>query len=141
MNFLLRHAPVLTYDVDFWIEDTPENRDRCEKALCELRAEWGATEEDWGPVADKPAGWLVAQGMFCLTSPHGAIDVFRSVEGLASWSDSRTKAQMSTTASGTKYVGLSDEDMLQCQLALPESQRHHQRVEVLNQALKDPNDD
>lgn len=32
MNFLLRHAPVLTYDVDLWIEDTPENLDRCARA-------------------------------------------------------------------------------------------------------------
>ena len=33
MNFLLRHAPILTFDVDLWIDDTPENRARCEAAL------------------------------------------------------------------------------------------------------------
>ena len=30
MNYLLRHEPVLTYDVDLWIEDTEANRRRCE---------------------------------------------------------------------------------------------------------------
>ena len=39
------------HDVDFWIEDAPENRRRCEEALVELEAEWGATEADSGPVA------------------------------------------------------------------------------------------
>ena len=61
MNFLLRHAPVLTYDVDLWIEDTPENRDRCERALGELQAEWGASDRDWGPVAAKAEGWLASR--------------------------------------------------------------------------------
>ena len=28
MNFLLRHAPILTFDVDLWIDDTAENRSR-----------------------------------------------------------------------------------------------------------------
>ena len=71
MNFLLRHAPVLTYDVDLWIEDTPENLRRCEQALAELQAQWGPSEKDWGPVAGKASGWLGSQPVFCLTSPHG----------------------------------------------------------------------
>ena len=25
MNFLLRHVPLLTYDIDVWIEDSAEN--------------------------------------------------------------------------------------------------------------------
>ena len=79
MNFLLRHTPVLTYDVDLWIDDTPENLDRCEKALGELQAEWGATDNDWGPVSSKTPGWLGSQAVFCLTSPHGAVDIFRLV--------------------------------------------------------------
>ena len=80
MNFLLRHEPVLTYDIDFWIRDTAENRDRCDTALRALDAAWGATEEDWRSVAAQP-GWLVRQGVFCLTSPSGAIDIFRTVTG------------------------------------------------------------
>lgn len=51
MNFLLRHDPVLTYDIDFWIRDTPENLDRCDMALRKLDAAWGPTEQEWRRVA------------------------------------------------------------------------------------------
>ncbi|MFM7138249.1 MAG: hypothetical protein ACKO1M_14480 [Planctomycetota bacterium] len=51
MNFLLRHEPVLTYDVDFWIRDTAAYLDRCDKALRQLDAAWGPTEQDWRTVA------------------------------------------------------------------------------------------
>jgi hypothetical protein len=140
MNFLLRHAPVLTYDVDLWIEDTPENLRRCEKALAELQAEWGASQEDWGPVADKPAGWLGRQPLFCLTSPHGAIDVFRSVKGLGPWAESRAKAQMGETGGGVAFVGLSDADMLESQMALPEAEQNEQRIRALKKALTQAED-
>jgi len=135
VNFLLRHSLVLTYDVDLWIEDTPENRDRCERALAELEAEWGASEEDWGPVAARGAGWLASQTLFCLTSPHGAIDVFRFVKGLGDWAAARFRAQPGKTAAGTAFVGLSDHDMLACQLALPESERKQARIQTLKQAI------
>jgi hypothetical protein len=75
MNFLLRHEPVLTYDIDFWIQDTAENRARCAAALRTLDAAWGATEQDWRLVAAQP-GWLLRQHVSCLTSPCGAIDIF-----------------------------------------------------------------
>lgn len=140
MNFLLRHAPVLTYDVDLWIEDTAENRDRCERALAELEAQWGASEEDWGPVAARGAGWLASQALFCLTSPHGAIDVFRSVKGLRDWAAARAQAQSGKTAAGTAFVGLSDHDMLVCQLALPESERKQARIQTLQQAIAEMDD-
>jgi hypothetical protein len=57
MNFLLRHEPVLTYDIDFWILDTAANLDRCDSALRQLDASWGPTEDSWRPVAEQ-AGWL-----------------------------------------------------------------------------------
>jgi hypothetical protein len=47
-NFLLRHEPVLTYDVDLWIDDTAENGRRCEMALAALGAEWARTDTHWG---------------------------------------------------------------------------------------------
>ncbi len=141
MNFLLRHAPVLTYDVDLWIDDTEENRDRCEQALAALQAEWGASEKDWGAVADKPPGWLARQAVFCLTSPHGAIDIFRSLKGLGSWRESRAAAQPGTTAAGAAYLGLSDEEMLKCQMALPESSRNPERIRTLREALGRTADD
>ncbi len=135
VNFMLRHAPVLTYDIDLWIEDAEENLDRCRKALAALEAQWGASESDWGPVADKGPQWIRAQHVFCLTSPHGAIDIFRSVKGLPSWAACRARAQEARTASGVPYWGLADEDMLQCQLALGEEERNRQRVRVLRKAL------
>lgn len=141
MNFLLRHAPVLTYDVDLWIEDTPENLAHCEKALAELRAEWGSSQDDWGPIARRLPGWLATQALFCLTSPHGAIDVFRSVKGLESWATCRARATTGTTGAGVVFVGLADEDMLKCQMALPESERKDQRIRLLKQALARANNE
>ena len=44
MNFLLRHEPVLTYDIDFWIWDTAANLARCDTALRQLDAAWGLPE-------------------------------------------------------------------------------------------------
>jgi len=136
MNFLLRHQPVLTFDVDLWIEDHELNRRRCEEALGSLAAEWGASDEDWEPTRRRPAGWLDHQPLFCLTSPHGAIDIFREVTGLPDWSACRRRALPEQTAAETRYWGLSDQDMLLCQLALDESQRKAQRVLTLEQALR-----
>ena len=135
VNFLFQHAPVLTYDVDLWIEDVPENLARCEKALAELQAEWGRSDEDWRPVAEKKPGWLRGQTVFCLTSPHGSIDIFRGVTGLESWSACRGCAAALRTAAGTSFLGLSDADMLRCQLALPEGERKGDRVRALKKAL------
>lgn len=141
INFLLRHAPVLTYDIDVWIEDSPENRRRCETALVELQAEWGPSENDWGPVTNRRDNWLSSQGVFCLTSPHGAIDIFRSVAGLDSWPMCRGRAATGATALGTAFLGLSDADMLRCQLALPEGQRNEARIRCLQDALRNREND
>jgi hypothetical protein len=118
MNFLVRHEPVLTFDVDLWIHDHEINRRRCEQALASLDAEWGESDADWGPVAEKNSGWLDRQPVYCLNSPSGAIDIFRSVTGLTNWAASQALASADATAAGTEYRGLSDEDMLQCQLSL-----------------------
>jgi hypothetical protein len=131
----------VTYDVDLWVDDRSENLARCEQALGELGAEWGATEEDWGPVAQKKPGWTSRQGVFCLTSPHGAIDVFRAVKGLESWSECRARARAETTAAGVAYVAISDDDMLKCQLALPESERKPERIRVLKRSISKANDE
>jgi hypothetical protein len=135
MNFVVRHAPLLTYDIDLWIDDTPENLDRCEQALVDLHAEWGPSEHDWGPVARQSPGWLGRQAVFCLTSPYGAIDVFRAVRGLDSWAACRTTAVCGRTAGGAAFWGLSDEDMVKCQMALPESERDKERLRILGEAL------
>lgn len=136
MNFLLRHLPLNTYDVDLWIDDEPANRRRCEAALAALQAEWGLTDADWGLVARLPADWLSRQGVFSLNSPHGAIDVFRSVQGLPDWPIAAARAALERTQGGVSYHGLSDEDMLQCQLALDPALRKSTRVQYLENKLK-----
>jgi hypothetical protein len=136
VNFLLRHVPVLTFDVDFWIEDNEANGRRCESALIGLNAEWGRTESDWGPVDAKPAGWLAQQAVFCLTSPHGAIDIFRAVQGLPNWAAAFATSVAGHTAAGTAYRGLSDRDMLACQLSLPPESRKNDRIRELQKAMR-----
>jgi hypothetical protein len=136
MNFLLRHKPVLTYDVDLWVEDGEENLRRCEAALAALEAEWGRSDADWGKVAHRASGWLGTQPVFCLTSPHGAIDIFREVRGLTNWREARARALYERTTSGIPYWGLADEDMLRCQQVLDEPQRNRDRIATLQEALR-----
>jgi hypothetical protein len=136
VNYLLRHGPVLTFDVDLWIEDTPENLSRCERALVELQAQWGPSETDWQNVAQRSAGWLGRQSVYCLTSPFGPIDIFRRVTGLGDWNACRARAEPRRTGGGIACLGLSDADMLQCQLALPEPDRRQDRIRVLKEALE-----
>src|SRR5688572_7621375 len=81
VNFMLRHQPVLTFDVDLWIEDSGDNRLRCELALSALDAEWGETDATWERVGRKSRGWLSGQSVYCLHSPVGAIDIFCQVHG------------------------------------------------------------
>ncbi len=135
MNFLLRHQPVLTFDIDIWIKDDGDNRRRCEQALAALEAEWGPDDRSWGPVERLAPGWLDRGPVFCLTSPHGAIDIFRNVEGLDDWAAARARADTMRTAAGTEYVSLSDRDMLACQLALPQEARKLDRTRYLRRAL------
>lgn len=135
VNFLLRHQPVLTYDIDLWIEDTPDNLARCERALAQLQAQWGAAMDDWGPVAQRPSGWLSQQPLFCLASPFGAIDIFRTVAGLDDWQQCKRRAVEGVTGGGVPYRGLCDADMLRCQLALPADEQNLQRIAILRQAL------
>ena len=136
MNFLLRHEPMLlTFDIDLWIDDTDDNRGRCEQALVALDAEWGESDATWEPVDKKPGGWLSRQGIFSLNSPHGAIDIFRQVQGLADWSQARSNARTESTTTGVNYYGISDEDMLQCQLALDPAAQKSSRIQMLSTKL------
>ncbi len=132
---MLRHKPVLTFDIDFWIEDSGSNISCCEKALAELEANWGKGDKDWGPVSSKKAGWLTRQSVYCLTSPLGAIDIFLQVAGLGTWQESARNAEIITTESGVSFSGISDRDMLKCQEALPEKERKVDRMNILRDAL------
>jgi len=131
MNFLLRHQPVLTFDVDLWVADSDENLRASAEALRDLDARWGRDDSSWGPIPDGFA-WLRGQSVFCLTSRHGAIDIFREVAGLeGQWTDCRARCTDEQTATGIPYVSLSDRDMLACQMALPENERRIDRVRYL----------
>ncbi|MGI8980182.1 MAG: hypothetical protein ACR2FY_13235 [Pirellulaceae bacterium] len=136
VNFMLRHQPITTGDIDVWIEDSDENRRRCEQAAAELDAQWGRTDNDWGPVASLPSGWLTRQGMFCLFSPLAPLDVFRSVPGLASWQDCHRRAVRGTTPAGTPFLGISDHDMLECQLALNPGLQKQDRIRYLRNIVE-----
>ncbi|MHB8521509.1 MAG: hypothetical protein ACYDH9_12230 [Limisphaerales bacterium] len=135
MNFLLRHVPELTFDVDIWVEDTVANLERLNRALRRLEAEWGRTEAEWKPVPDDWR-WLQRQGLFSLTTQHGALDVFRDVRGLEGrYAECRTRAVPSVTGTGVAFLALSDEDMLACQEALPPGERNERRIAVLRDAI------
>lgn len=136
MNFLLRHQPVLTFDVDFWVKDTDENLSKVSEALHDLRAEWGRDDKTWKPVPNG-FGWFRDQPMFCLTSAHGAIDIFREVAGLEGQYDvCRDRCSECRTSSGIPYASLSDQDMLACQMALPKTERRLDRIAFLENLLK-----
>lgn len=131
MNFLLRHQPVLTFDVDLWVEDSDENLSLVAAALRDLRAEWGRDEASWKSVPDG-FHWLRHQVLYCLTSPHGPIDIFREVAGLeGQFKVCRDRAHECSTPTGIHYASLCDEDMLACQFALPENERRLDRIAYL----------
>jgi hypothetical protein len=135
MNFLLRHAPELTFDVDIWVRDDAENLERLNRALRTLGGAWGPSEKDWKAVPEDWR-WLRRQTVYCLTTQHGALDVFREVRGLESrYAECKAAAIPSTTSSSVAYHALSDEHMLVCQEALPLTQQKQRRIEVLRKAL------
>jgi hypothetical protein len=136
MNFLLRHMPELTWDVDIWVKDDAENLARLNRALALLGSGWGRTETEWGPVPAE-SHWLRTQEVFCLTTTHGALDVFRDVRGLEGrYLDCQGRGVRARTAGGIQFTGLSDEDMLACQEALPAEERKERRIQVLREAIQ-----
>jgi len=141
MNFLLRHAAYVTYDIDLWIDDTPDNRQRCAHALSALNAEWGPTDETWTHVSKLPADWLERQGVFSLTCPDAAVDIFRSVAGLGSWQESFQNSEKCSTSAGIQYFALCDDDMLKCQYALAPHERKEHRVRYLEDVVKKRRDE
>ena len=131
LNFFLRYQPVATRDIDLFVESTKENLSRCESALADLNSSWGLDDDDWGPVKDKPAGWLGNQSVYCLLCDAGEIDVFTTVAGIPSFLDARHRATLCKSPADNEYWSLSAEDMIACQMALPEQHRRQDRISYL----------
>src|SRR5205823_2541856 len=124
MNFLFNHSGPITYDVDIFVDDTPANRVELNYALKDLHCEWGESNDKWRAVPDDPE-WLARQAVYCLTSPSGAIDIFRSVRGLEDgFAACKARAELRSMPNGEFYYSLSDEDMLRSQEALEPNERN-----------------
>jgi len=135
MNFRLRHKEILTYDIDFWVDDSVENLARCERALGELNAEWGKSQEDWGPVARLKPGWLTDPEEIAFTSPFGPINLYKSRKGVESWVAANARAYDGVTPGGVSYRGMGDDDTLNDQYALDEQDRRMERIRILEKLL------
>lgn len=135
MNFLFNHAGPITYDVDVFVNDTEANRVELNFALKDLQCEWGAQSDKWTIVPDDPK-WLERQAMYCLTSPYGALDIFRSVKGLDDgFSACKARAELRSMPNGEFYYSLCDEDMLRSQECLELKEQKGERVKSLREAI------
>jgi hypothetical protein len=128
LNYFLRHKPVTTQDIDLFIDDTPQNRQHCEDALIELDAEWGRRDEDWGDVSAKPKGWLSGQSVFCLLTQFGPVDIFLSIPGIPCFSEALQRSELFEIDPSSQVRLISTEDLLACQLAIPEVYRKRERI-------------
>ncbi|MSU64085.1 MAG: hypothetical protein EXS31_17110 [Pedosphaera sp.] len=135
MNFFIVHQPVSTFDVDLWVADTPSNLTLVHQSLSALDAEvsFSPKGDDWQRVSSlNSPDWVRRAAVFCLNSPHGAIDIFREVRGLEEGFDSlKIQCPQRTTSTGVPFRSLSDELMIRCQLALPETERKLDRLRAL----------
>jgi hypothetical protein len=135
MNFFLVHQPVSTFDVDLWVADDEANLRAVHQALSQLSAEvsFDPKGECWQNIARlSDWTWLLRAPLFCLNSPHGAIDVFRHVRGLEAGYDAlRGSCPLRKTPTGVSFRSLSDSLMIQCQLALSEAERKQDRLRAL----------
>lgn len=136
MNFFLAHQPVSTQDIDVLIEDSEDNRRRCELALTAMDAEWGKSDSDWGYVRDKAPGWLSQQQVYCLLTNFGPLNIFRSVKGVVSFKEAKQRASVKLLDDQVSVSLLSARDLLECQLVLPEGSRRLDRVAYLKKLLE-----
>lgn len=135
MNFFLAHQPISTQDIDVLIEDSAENRQRCELALIAMEAEWGKGDSDWGPVSEKASGWLNQQFVYCLLTKFGPLDIFRSVKGVNSFQEASKRSGSKDLEDGVIVPLLSANDLLECQLVLPVECQRLDRVAYLKRLL------
>jgi hypothetical protein len=136
LNFFLIHQPVSTQDVDVLVETSSENLARVEVALATMDAQWGKGDDDWGPVSSKPAGWFGQQSVYCLLTKWGSLDIFLQVTGISSFGDAKSRSIEFNYDDRNKCRLISAQDLLACQLALPEHIRKVDRVRYLMNLLK-----
>ena len=135
VNFLLNHVPVLTFDTDIWFRNSSKNRDCLNRALQEMGAEWGETENTFRSVPEDP-NWLKRQVLFCLNTRFGALDIMAEVKGLEGrYHECREATTEKQTPAGIAHLSLSDKHMLDCQLALEEKDRKLDRIRILRAAI------
>ena len=135
LNYFLLHKPVTTQDIDLLIEDTSENRSRCEQALNELGGEWGRRDDDWGSVSAKKDGWLSGQSVFCLLTQCGPVDIFLSIPGISNYHEASLRSVLFDLDLATSVRLISSKDLLSYQLAIPEVYRKPERIAYLRGQL------
>lgn len=90
-KFGISAESVFSCGVQVSIEDSENNRRRCELALTEMDAEWGKSDSDWGYVRNKAPGWLSQQQVYCMLTKFGPLDIFRSVKGVDSFGEAKQR--------------------------------------------------
>jgi hypothetical protein len=135
LNYFLVHRPVATQDIDLLIENTVTNRLACERALIALGAEWGKRDEEWGPVEEKKSGWLWGQSVFCLLTTCGPVDIFLSLPEIPDYSEAVERSLLHSIEKDLQINLISAYDLLECQLAIPESNRKVERMRHLREIL------
>jgi len=135
LNFFLLHKPVTTQDIDLLIDNTPQNRKCCERALSAIDAEWGRQDLDWGLVSNKPSGWLSGQSVFCLLTKFGPVDIFLELPGIPNFQEASIRSVAFELDSVESVRLISASDLLACQFAIPEIYRKSERIAFLKGAL------
>ena len=75
MNFLIRHLPELTFDVDIWVRDDAENLVRLNQSLRQLGAEVGADPATRWRHVQQTITWA-AENTAAPPSPQSSPDAF-----------------------------------------------------------------
>jgi hypothetical protein len=79
---------------------------------------------------------LASQSVYCLLTDSGPLDIFARLPGVPDFSACFERSTLRTTNQGLAYRSMTAEDMLACQLALPESERKLDRVRHLQAILR-----
>jgi hypothetical protein len=79
---MLRHQPVLTFDVDLWVDDSAENLNKVADALRELGAEWGDAMSNRGDQFPRGLNGCSANQFSVLPENERRLDRIRYLQQL-----------------------------------------------------------